>query len=215
MKRLLLSCIAVALPLAATASCKGCNQDSSTSASDAAADGGSDASSASTFDAAAVRAFLDGDAGATVPWAAMPGATAALLPNMGIPERFEIEKKSRPANIKPNVESAVAALRKAGFNIVREKQHLGQPFGARYCVGAEAVTDADASSTRMFFLSLCEFVSPEVAELSTKYNASISKGIADRVVKANKQMTLTTRLEGKTPENQAASDKAFTTFSAL
>lgn len=210
-----------ALPLVAFLSlstslvgCKSCN-NAATNPEDASFIGVD--SGAFTLDAAAFEAATKHQDGGTTPrniWSTVPGATANLLPNMGIGERFQIEKASRPQGT-PNVESVVVALTKGGLNIATQAQHLAQPFGGRYCVGAEAWTAADAGGTRLFFLSLCEFVSPEVAGMSREHGGLISTMVANRTVHAHKKMTLTIRLDAKTTEDEAAATKAFGIFDAL
>lgn len=151
------------------------------------------------------------EAGAQVPWAAIPSATAPILPNMGIADRFQTEERARPKDIKPNVESVYAALEKAGFTIADKKQHLAQTFGARYCVGARAVK-GDVTQLQ---LSVCEFVSNEVAKMSQSYSAEALNQIPNRVIHAKAQTTLTVREEADTPENKSASDKALAAYDAL
>jgi hypothetical protein len=148
------------------------------------------------------------------PWLAIPTATSPLLPNMGFSERFEIESKSRPAGIKPNVEEVFGALEAAGAHLVDKKQHLASPFGARYCVGARAV--AAPGDETIYHLSVCEFVSPEVAMMSRDYSdESLATAISNRSVFANKQTTLTLREMNKTPENDALGTKLADAYKKL
>ncbi len=148
------------------------------------------------------------------PWTAVPSATAPVLANMGFGERFDIEKKSRPTGIKPNVEEVLGALESAGVHLAEKKQHLAAPFGARYCVGARVVPAG--SDDTLYHLSVCEFVSEDVAKMSRDYSDdTLSKSISDRSVYVNKQTTLTTREMSKTPENDALGAKIAETFDKL
>ena len=208
MKRLAAS---APLLLVLLSGCKSCNSG------DASADASVDApADAFTFDAAAARAaYVDGG-GARTPWQAVPGATANLLPNMGIGERFQVEAKSRPPAVKPaTVEAIYAALEKGGVHVTTQAQHLGQPFGARYCVGAEAHEEADAASPKKLYFSVCEFMSDELAVMSRDYIGPLSALAVDRTVHANKQTTLVIRLAGKTPDTEALQAKAFAIYDKL
>jgi hypothetical protein len=152
------------------------------------------------------------DAGRAQPWASVPSATAPLLPNMSIAERFEAEQKARPAGVKPNVESVFAALEGAGLKVVDKKQHLAQTSGARYCVGARVV----AGAKELLVISVCEFVSAEVAAGSRDYSNEALKVIPNRTVHANKQTTMTLReADPVTPEIAAANAKALSVYDAL
>lgn len=141
----------------------------------------------------------------------MPGATAALLPNMSIPERFSVEAAARPAGIKPNVEDVWAALEKAGLTVVEKKQHLGQVFGARYCVGGKAMSGA----AKLLDISVCEFASEELAKMSRDHSTEALKIIPNRTLYANKQTLLIVREEQKAPENDDALAKAVDAYTKL
>ena len=160
------------------------------------------------------------------PWAAVPSATANLLPNMGLTDRFQVEAKSRPAGLKINVESVYDALKKAGLPVVDQQQHLAQTFGARFCMGArlgappsdkpalDAGKGAPPPPPTQVYLSVCEFVSNEVAEMSKTYSAEALK-IPFRVIHAKAQTTLTVRGASDAPEIKALMDKALSTYDAL
>src|SRR5262249_31328215 len=136
----------------------------------------------------------------------------ATLMNMGIPERFEIEKSSRPAGIHPNAEEVFAALKKAGLQIIEEKQHLASPLGARYCVGAKTVEGEQT----ILWLSVCEYVTPDLAKSAGAYSEeTLSFSIKNRKVYANRNTALVVKLEQDKPENQQASSKAVEVFTKL
>jgi hypothetical protein len=200
----------------------GCDGCSKRAAEAEAADTGSPSPTPSAMSSASAtrNGAAAGDGGARrPPWATMPSATANILPNMGIPDRFEAEQKARPAGIKPNVESVFAALEGAGLTVVDKKQHLGQTFGARYCVGARVVDkkgfDAGAEAG-LLQMSVCEFVNAEVAVQSRDFSTEALKMIPNRAIHANKQTTVTIRDESPvTPAIEAAAAKVFTTYDAL
>jgi hypothetical protein len=192
--------------------CDGCNKS---------APAGPEAGSA---EAAAPVARTDGGpilgdggrhAAPTAPWIAVPGATAALLPNMSIPDRFQVEASARPPGLKVNVESVYAALEKAGFVLFEKKQHLGQTFGARYCVGARSVKGTAETDPTQLYLSVCEFISAEVAESSRVYSTEHLKSIPNRAIHTKQQTTLTVRGDSDAPETAAAMTKALAAYDAL
>lgn len=79
-------------------------------------------------------------------WVA-PSSTPSAY--MTIPQRFASEANHRPTGV-VRVEDAMAAFRRAGVELVEEKQHLASAYQAQYCVGAK--TKADDVT-----LSLCEY----------------------------------------------------------
>lgn len=204
------------LAVTLVAGCDGCGKR----AAEAEADSAAPAPSV-VVDAGAASKKAAGDGGLKgPPWAAVPGATANILPNMGIPDRFEAEQKARPAGIKPNVESVFAALEGAGLTVVDKKQHLGQTFGARYCVGARVVDKRSGEAgaeAGLLQMSVCEFINAEVAVQSRDYSGEALRAvIPNRAIHANKQTTLTIREESPvTPAIEAAAAKGFATYDAL
>jgi hypothetical protein len=191
--------------------CDGCNKSVP-----AAPDTGPEAA---TPVAQAEAGLILGDGGRhaapVAPWAAVPGATAALLPNMSIPDRFQLEAAARPPGLKVNVESVFAALEKAGFKLFEKKQHLGQTFGARYCMGARSVKGAAETDPTQLYLSVCEFINPEVAEMSRVYSTEHLKTIPNRNIHTKQQTTLTVRGESDAPDTTAAMTKALAVYDAL
>lgn len=151
----------------------------------------------------------------TAPWAAVPGATAALLPNMSIIDRFQVEAAARPPGLKVKVETVWAALEKAGFVLFEKKQHLGQTFGARYCVGAKTVKGTTENDPAQLYLSVCEFISNEVAESSRVYSTEQLKNIPNRSIHTKQQTSLTVRGESDAADTVAAMNKVLATYDAL
>lgn len=202
------SVLALVIPaLALLPACDGCNKN--------APGGAADAAPAAATAAEKPAASVDASSLAAAPWAATPGATAALLPNMGIPERFQIESSSRPAGLKVNVESVFAALAKGGLTVVEKKQHLGQPFGARYCVGARVVNGKAETDPTLLQISVCEFISTKVAEQSKIASLEAFKQIPRRDIHVKDQTTLTVRGESDAPEVLGAMKKAIELYDAL
>jgi hypothetical protein len=96
--------------------------------------------------------------------------------------------------------------------VVDRKQHLGSPFGARYCLGARAI---GSNNTPMLQISVCEFVSVEAARIGRDYSAEGMKTIPLRTVYVNKQTTLTLREEKKDPDIDAMVEKAAAAYAKL
>jgi hypothetical protein len=191
--------VTVLLTAALAVACKSSN--SSGAAQDAGAPGSSASPSAAASSSAPTSPF------------SVPGATAATLPNMPFPERFAAEARSRPPGVKPTVEEVYASLGAAGFTIVDQKQHLASPLGARYCVGARAVSD---TKDTLLQISVCECSTPEVARLARDYSAaSMSTAIPFRTLYANRQTLLVLREEKNTPEIDALVTKASGVFAKL
>jgi hypothetical protein len=148
------------------------------------------------------------------PWNGVPSATAISLPNMPIPERFQYEKETRPADGRPRVEEVWSALEKAGLILVDKKQHLAAPFGARYCEGARAVQED--KTTTLLQLSVCEYISADLAKSAGEFSEqSMKQLMPTRRVHSNKRAALVMRPEQDKPEHQRAAETAVTTFKAL
>jgi hypothetical protein len=147
----------------------------------------------------------------SAPWLAVPSATAATLPNMSFPERFQTEAASRPA-LKPRVEDVLAAFKTAGLDIVEPKQHLASPLGARYCVGARAI---DGAAT-LFQLSVCEYLNADVAAKSAAFSETAMKTLLPtRTVRARNHLGLVVLPDANAPGAQAAVEKAHAVFAKL
>jgi hypothetical protein len=187
--------------------CSGCDKHS-----EAKTDAPGPTPTASTTVASVAHGSASGASADRVPWAAIPGATANLLPNMSIPERFQIEASSRPQGLTPNADDVFKAFASRQLTVTDTKQHLGSPFGARYCLGGRATSDP---STTLLHISVCEYISPELAKAASEYSAQTMSSIENRTVRAHKQLSLTIREEKKAPENDAAAAKATEIFEKL
>lgn len=188
-------------------SCDGCGKSGATTNPDAAAP-----SPSTTPQTIATPSAASGQP----PWAAVPSATAYALPSMGLAERFQLEASSRPPGIKPNVEETWKALEKAGLALIDKKQHLASQFGARYCVGARLPPQPDKTDETMLYLSACEVITPELAKTAAGYSEkTLASVVPNRVIFTNKNMMLIVKEEQKTPEADAALDKAKAAFAAL
>jgi len=198
--------------LALLALSTGCNAKRSDGAKAAAESESPSASASASVASGSPSGSPSGAASAgAAPWLAVPSATAPLLPNMPFGERFEVEKGARPA-LKPNVEDALAALRKAGLSLSDPKQHLAQPFGARYCVGS----DLKERGETVVFVSVCEYVSPELAASAAAHSEQSLKALMPtRTVRAHRHLALIARPASEAPTAIAARDKAQATFDAL
>ena len=117
---------------------------------------------------------------------------------------FQNEAANRPiGTIK--AEDAIEAFRKAGVELDTVRQHLGRPYGARYCIGAK-------SGTRIA-LSVCEYI--DAAAASTGAELSRKVVLANREIRINQATSLTVREIEKSPEADALAKKLFDTFATL
>jgi len=143
---------------------------------------------------------------------------------MGRHERDQLEAKSRPVGIRPNVEDVWKALDGIGVSLVEKKQQAAAMFGARYCVGARIVPNrgalaaadasSDAGAATLGYVDVCEYMSVDFAEMGRDYSDKLLKS-AGRTVYANKQLTLTLREEEKSEATRAAIEKAKLAFQQL
>jgi hypothetical protein len=194
---MLLLATAASLSFVAASGCK-----SSSPAADPAEAGGSAAASASASAASS---------GAPRSPLAIPGATVVAVGGEPFPERFAGETAGRPPGIKPRVEDVYAALSAGGLGITGQKQHLASPLGARYCVGAQAVSDAKETVLQ---ISVCECSTPEVAQVARDFTTKTAN-IPLRTVYVNKQTMLVLREEKSSPEIDALVTKASDLFAKL
>jgi hypothetical protein len=117
---------------------------------------------------------------------------------------FQVEASNRPAGAL-RVEDVLAAFRRSGIELSEERQHLGRPYGARYCVGAK--------SSPELALSVCEYVDAAAARDGTAISNKIP--LKDRDIRVQRATSLTVRLITKTPASQAVAVRLFDAFSKL
>jgi hypothetical protein len=158
----------------------------------------------------AASSSTPGPRGAPQNPAAMPGATVAAVAGEPFPERFVGEASGRPAGTHPTVEAVYAALEAAGLTITGKRQHLASPLGARYCVGAQAVS---ASKETLLQMSVCECASREVAQAARDFTTTTN--IPLRTAYANGPTLLILREEKSAPEVDRLVTTASTVFGAL
>lgn len=132
-------------------------------------------------------------------------ATAPLPANpRDISALFQTEAASRPtATIR--VEDAIAAFRKDGIPVEDVKQHLGRPYGARYCVGSKL--------SNLVAISLCEYVDPAAAKAGAAVSAKIP--LPNREIQINQATSLTVRDLEKGPAADALAKRLFDSFTKL
>ena len=145
---------------------------------------------------------------------------AAPQPSASAPERHETapapqnprdfgalfanEAANRPTGT-VKAEDALAAFRRDGVELNTVRQHLGRPYGARYCVGAMSGTT--------LALSVCEYIDPEAALAGTETSRRIL--LANREIRISKSTSLTVRELEKTPATDALEQKLFDRFAQL
>lgn len=117
---------------------------------------------------------------------------------------FQNESANRPGGT-ITVEDALAAFRDDGVRLDSVRQHLGRPYGARYCVGAK--------SGNAIALSVCEYVDAAAA----LDGAAISRKLPlpNREIRVNQATTLTVREIEKTPAADAVTGKLLARFTRL
>lgn len=181
--------LAAALPLALVACDK---NDKPASGS------GASASATATVSSAAASA------------SAIPVDSTPAPPNpssmMSLGERFASEAKNRPTGT-VTVEQVHGALKAKGLVLRSEKQHLGAPFYAGYCVGSELGDDVA--------LSVCEFTSAAGAEKGKAASEKAFASVPNRKLHLNGATMLTVR-EGKlSPDNDKIVATVVDTFQKL
>jgi hypothetical protein len=117
---------------------------------------------------------------------------------------FQNESASRPTGT-IKAEDALAAFRKDGIELETVRQHLGRPYGARYCVGAMSGT--------AIALSVCEYIDAEAAKAGAELSSKIV--LANREIQINQATSLTVREVEKTPAADAVAKKLFDSFAKL
>ena len=117
---------------------------------------------------------------------------------------FQNEAQNRPSGT-IKAEDVLEAFREAGVELDSVRQHLGRPYGARYCVGAKSGT--------VLALSVCEYVDQAAANVGAEVSRKIV--LANREIRINRATSLTVREIEKTPAADAAANKLFERFAAL
>ena len=117
---------------------------------------------------------------------------------------FGNEAANRPTGT-VKAEDAIAAFQKDGVELNTVRQHLGRPYGARYCVGALAGTAVA--------LSVCEYIDPNAAQAGTETSRKLL--LANREIRINQATTLTIRETEKTPAADAVTKTLFDRFAKL
>jgi hypothetical protein len=150
-------------------------------------------------------------AGASAAAASAVATDSARQPTAPTPQNprdfgamFANEAANRPTGT-IKAEDAMAAFRKDGITLDTVRQHLGRPYGARYCVGAMSGT--------AIALSVCEYIDAEAAKTGTDQSRKIV--LANREIQINEATSLTVREVEKTPEADAVAKKLFDSFAKL
>ena len=117
---------------------------------------------------------------------------------------FLTESENRPTGT-IKAEDAMSAFQKDGVALDKVRQHLGRPYGARYCVGAMAGTAVA--------ISVCEYIDAAAAKSGAEASRKIV--LANREIQINRATSLTVREVEKTPEAEAVAKKLFASFAKL
>jgi hypothetical protein len=117
---------------------------------------------------------------------------------------FRVEADNRPTGTL-RAEDVLDDFRRAGLELHEQRQHLGRPYGARYCVGAK--------SGRELALSVCEYVDATAAGAGAEASRKIA--LANREIRLNRATSLTVRQIHKSPASDALSARFFEAFAKL
>lgn len=123
-----------------------------------------------------------------------------------IPERFQVEAKGRPTGT-VRVEDAYAAFQGAGAKLREQRQHLGAPFLAAYCVGAQTGDDVH--------LSVCEYKDAAKAQEGKAMSEKSFGAVPNRTLYINGATTLTLRVGGTSAADKDLAKKIVDAFAAL
>lgn len=117
---------------------------------------------------------------------------------------FQSEATNRPGHT-IKTEAAYDAFQQAGVAVDSMRQHLAKPYGARYCVGANAGPAVA--------ISVCEYVDAAAARAGAEVSRKIV--LANREIQVNQATTLTVREVEKTAAADETSKKLFAAFAKL
>lgn len=132
-----------------------------------------------------------------------PSATPDSYLALG--ERFAKEASSRPTGI-VTADQVIDAWKAAGVTLREQRQHLGTPFHASYCVGAKLGKDVHTS--------LCEYKTEAVAREGVEISGK-AINIPNRKVYRNGQTMLVVRVgDPSVAEDAALAAKLADTFKA-
>jgi hypothetical protein len=151
--------------------------------------------SAPVASSSAVPPSVDSSRSPTAPAAENPRDFGSL---------FRTESENRPSGT-IKAEDAIATFEKDGIRLDKVRQHLGRPYGARYCVGGMAGT--------AIAVSVCEYIDAKAAEAGAEASRKIV--LANREIRINQATSLTVREVEKTPEADAVAQKLFASFAKL
>jgi hypothetical protein len=117
---------------------------------------------------------------------------------------FQNEAANRPTGT-IKAEDAMEAFRNDGVELDAVRQHLGRPYGARYCVGAKSGT--------VIALSVCEYIDAAAASAGAEVSRKVV--LANREIRINQATSLTVREIEKTAVADTVTKKLFATFAKL
>ena len=140
---------------------------------------------------------------AKAPPPVLADAPAAPPGMQSIPERFAAEAQHRPVGTL-RAEDAFAAAQAAGVTLRETRQHLGAPFLAAYCVGAQAGADVH--------LSVCEYDSLARAGEGRAMSQQAFGTLPNRTLHANGSTTLTIRHGGASAGDREVARKIIAAF---
>ncbi len=144
---------------------------------------------------------------APVPVAAPVAPAAPAVARSGsLGGALEQESLRRPEGT-PRAEDVMGAFKGAGVKLSSEKQHLGAPIEAAYCVGAE--------SGGGLSLSVCEYDDAAKASAGKQMSLKAFGAITHRQIYLNKKTTLTVLESAPSAEADAEQKQLVELFAKL
>ena len=120
---------------------------------------------------------------------------------------FRNESEHRPGAAL-RAEDVLAALEKrTDARFLEARQHLAQPFRARYCKGAKVAHE--------LAISICEYDDAAAAKAGREVSLRSLASIPDRQIAVNGATTLTLRQTKKTAASAELADRLVTAFAEL
>ena len=136
-----------------------------------------------------------------------PTASASADPFQSIMDRLKNEQQSRP-HVAPSADDVFAAFGKTGVKLKEQKQHLGSPIAAAYCVGAKSDDEALA-------MSVCEYKDEAASIAGAETSSKTFAAVQNRNVWRNKATTLAIIQVKKNASSDADEKKLVAAFTKL
>lgn len=117
---------------------------------------------------------------------------------------FATEAQNRPTGTL-RAEDVIRRMNEVGIALIEQRQHLGRPYGARYCLGAKSGPNVA--------ISLCEYVNREEAEKGVEQSRKVA--LSHREIRINQATSLTVRQINHDPASEQLSKRMLEEFAKL